>query len=161
MRLFLLLIISLLVVIGCGKHAPEAPVPVVETETWEHEPLTMQEPTPTGARGDIPAGVDASDVVSQVTFSHAGGALGKITTVKENKGLFRKPKKEAYLNCANCHGPDKQAPTVPLKAETPRDAWWTWPVYIVLGGFILFVLIKLFPVLEILRRFIPFKLPWG
>lgn len=127
-------ILLLVVIVGC--RTPTLIQPTVLTETRGAEKLTMQEPTPTGDKKDVPAGVSLSDVVSTETFSHASGAVGKIVTTQESKGWFKKPKKSVYMNCTNCHG--VTAPVLPVQSTTPKRSWWEH-VELVYGGLLVVI----------------------
>jgi len=130
---------------------------MVFTESWTHEILTMQTPGTSGDRGDIPAGEDAENVVSMMTFSHAGGAVGKVTTTSTPAGFAGLGKRNTreYTNCANCHNATATAKAAPLAMNfnTPESPWWKWPVVAISLGITGFVLFQFWPVVVMVIRF--------
>lgn len=114
----------LLLLVGCRS----LPVPVLITETSDGEKMTMQEIEKTGDIGDIPAGVKREDVVSMMSFSHAGGKLAKVGTIKSKWNPFAKP--HAYFNCIDCHV--QTSKQLGAKAERPEDPWYRWPLILLI-----------------------------
>lgn len=115
---------SVALLTACGKH-PEPPL--VITTTHAGEEVVRVDVTPDMPKKDIPQGVEPSEVVSHVTFSHAGGAIGSITTTNEKHGIFTKKKPQTYVNCRNCHV--SGGPAVPLPFDSSRPAGpviWPW-----------------------------------